>query len=183
MVDKFWNFLRGSAARWRERGRTRRAGRTALPGRPRSRSRPSAVHATCALVRRARRRARAAAGRILVWVAPRCGMRGSCAGTEWLSDDGPHVRPRTGALAQTSAARAHARARAPGNARVGEAVNPLTLAPCSSLHWWRCHARLRSVLRQMRATCRRDGVRTSWSLGTAAPGLDGARCAVGRTDL
>ena len=74
----------------------------------------------------------------------------------------------------------HMCARAPGNTlRVGEAVNPLTLAPCLSLHWWQCHARLRSVLRQMRATCRRDGVRTSWSLGTAAPGLDGARCAVG----
>ena len=53
MVDKFWNFFRGSAARWRARGRTRRAGRTALARRPRSRSRPSAVHATCALVRRA----------------------------------------------------------------------------------------------------------------------------------
>ena len=37
---------------------------------------------------------------------------------------------------------------------------------------------LRSVLWQMRAG---DGVRTS--LGTDAPGLDGARCAVGRTDL
>ena len=55
-------------------------------------------------------------GPILVWVAPRCGMlRGSCAGTEWLSDDAPHVRPRTGAWAQTSAAHAHVRARAPGN--------------------------------------------------------------------
>ena len=32
MVDKFWNFFRGSAPRWRERGRTRPAGRTALPG-------------------------------------------------------------------------------------------------------------------------------------------------------
>ena len=41
---------------------------------------------------------------------------------------------------------------------------------------------LRSVPWQMRAAWRRDGVRTSWSLGTAAPGLDGARCAVGRTD-
>ena len=41
---------------------------------------------------------------------------------------------------------------------------------------------LRSVLWQTRGAWRRDGVRTSWSLGTAAPGLDGARCAVGRTD-
>ena len=49
--------------------------------------------------------------------------------------------------------------------------------PCLRLHWWRCHARLRSVLWQMRAACRRDGVRTSWSLGTAVPDLDGARCA------
>ena len=46
--------------------------------------------------------------------------------------------------------------------------------PCLRLHWWRCHARLRSVLWQMRAACRRDGVRTSWSLGTAVPDLDGA---------
>ena len=41
---------------------------------------------------------------------------------------------------------------------------------------------LRSVLWQMRAARRRDGVRTPWSLGTAAPGLDDARCAVGRAD-
>ena len=39
---------------------------------------------------------------------------------------------------------------------------------------------LRSVLWQMRAAWRRDGVRTS--LGTDAPGLDGARCAVGGAD-
>ena len=89
MVDKFWNFFRGSAARWRARGRTRRAGRTALPGRPRSRSRPSAVHATCALVRRARRRG---GGPILVRVVPRCGMRGSCAGTEVSDARGRSVR-------------------------------------------------------------------------------------------
>ena len=41
---------------------------------------------------------------------------------------------------------------------------------------------LRSVLWQMRAAWRRDGVRTSWSLGTAVPDLDGARCAVGGAD-
>ena len=76
-----------------------------------------------------------------------------------------------------------ARARTRKHARVGEAVNPLTLATCSSLHWWRCHALLRSVLWQMRATWRRDGVRTSWSLGTAVPDLDGARCAALTRDL
>ena len=41
---------------------------------------------------------------------------------------------------------------------------------------------LRSVLWQTRGAWRRDGVRTSWSLGTAVPGLDGARCAVGGAD-
>ena len=92
MVDKFWNFFRGSATRWRARGRTRRAGRTALPGRPRSRSRPSAVHATCARVRRARRTRARRGGPILVWGVPRCGMRGSCAGTEVSDARGRSVR-------------------------------------------------------------------------------------------
>ena len=36
---------------------------------------------------------------------------------------------------------------------------------------------LSSVLWQVRAAWRRDRVRTSWSLGAAAPGLDGARAA------
>ena len=47
--------------------------------------RPSAVHATCALVRRR-------GGPISVWVAQRCGMRGSCAGTEVSDARGRSVR-------------------------------------------------------------------------------------------
>ena len=116
MVDKFWNFFRGSAARWRARGRTRRARKDRPPAAAALAF--EAERGPCDVRSRASRASTRArrGGPISVWVAQRCGMlRGSCAGTEWLSDDAPHVRPRTGAWAQTSAAHAHVRARAPGN--------------------------------------------------------------------
>ena len=131
MVDKFWNNFRGSAA----------AMARARSDAPSRKDRPpgaaalafEAERGPCDVRSRASRastRARCG-GPILVWVALRCGMRGSCAGTEWLSDGAPHVRPRTGAWAQTSAAHAHVRARAPGNT-----LGLVMLATRSSLHWW-----------------------------------------------
>jgi len=84
--------LRGRRARFEaERGPCTVRSR-ARPARPRARARGELSAATVA------------------------GMpRGSCAGTERVSDDASHARPRTGAWAQTSATHAHVRARAPGN--------------------------------------------------------------------
>ena len=82
MVDKFWNFFsweRSAMARARSDAPSRadrcpRAAALAL----------EAERGPCDVRSRASRASTRArrGGPILVWVAPRCGMRGSCAGTE-----------------------------------------------------------------------------------------------------
>ena len=103
------------------------------PGRPRSRSGPSAVHTPCALVRRARRRRAAAAGR--AWCAWRhYGMlRGPCAGTEASDARGRSERMhwRPDHALHTLRARASARTRQHASA-VGDAHR----APFCAMKGW-----------------------------------------------
>ena len=185
MDDKFWYFFRGSAAA------SARAARGRADGPPRStRVRLVAERGPCDVRARARgahvgtraRPQRAELGGR--GAAAGCCAGPACAGMEWLSD---WCLPRARAQARGPKRALHTRmcARAHPETRSGwRGCQPAHGGvPCLRLHWWRCHARLRSVLWQMRAACRRDGVRTSWSLGTAVPDLDGARCAALTRDL
>jgi len=186
MDVKFWYFFRGSAAA------SARAARGRADGPPRStRVRLVAERGPCDVLRsrawRARRRARAPAAGRARWAWRRGGMpRGSCMCWDGVAERlVPPARARAQARGPKRALHTRMCARAHPETRSGwRGCQPAHGGvPCLRLHWWRCHARLRSVLWQMRAACRRDGVRTSWSLGTAVPDLDGARCAALTRDL
>ena len=113
-----------------------------------------------------------------------CRAGHACAGMEWLSDGASRARPRTGAWAQTSAAHAHVRARAPGNtlglARLSTRARWSSLLAPPLVAMPRV-APFCAVADARRLPPRRGAyVR---SLGTAVPDLDGARCAALTRDL